>query len=68
MAVLWTLLLVAGVASLIAGIALWVRNSNRTAAQYNERYGPPSAPAYFLAVGGVMAAGIGGVMLALQSY
>ena len=65
MALIWIPLLVAGIAAVIAGIAFWIRASNRYSARTGEQWGPPSGPAYFLVIGGVMAAGIGGVMLAL---
>jgi hypothetical protein len=63
--IVWILLIVAGVAALGYGIVLWRRASDRYSESTGERWGPPSAPAYFLAVGGVMAAGIGAVMLAV---
>lgn len=61
----WLPLLIGGIAAVIAGIALWIRASHRYSDRTGEQWGPPSGLAYFLVIGGVMAAGIGGVMLAL---
>lgn len=65
MTIVWIVLIVAGIAALGFGIVLWRRASDRWAQRTGEQWGPPSAPAYFLAVGGVVAAGIGAVMLAV---
>ena len=65
MTIVWIRLIVAGIASLAWGIVLWRRASDRYSERTGERWGPPSAPAYFLALGGVMAAGIGAVLLAV---
>jgi hypothetical protein len=65
MVVLWVALLVLGIAAVGFGIALWVRASHRYSDRTGEQWGPPSAPAYFLVIGGVMAGGIAGLMLAL---
>jgi hypothetical protein len=65
MLLLWVPFIVAGVVAVGVGIALWRRASERYAGRTGERWGPPSAPAYFLVVGGMMAAGIGAVMLAV---
>ncbi len=65
MVVLWIALLVLGIAAVIVGVAQWRRSSERYSQRTGEEWGPPNALGYFLVIGGVMAAGIGGVTWAL---